>query len=71
MQQEQPANERSAFVTDLETIRRRVRQQIEEGAVTQGHEGDSQTVVKLLHDALDTEIVSVLHYRSVTSWPSE
>lgn len=63
MKQEQPANERSAFVTDLETIRRRARQQIEEGAVTQGYDGDSQTVVKLLNDALATEIVCVLRYR--------
>jgi bacterioferritin len=63
MKQEQPANERSAFVTDLETIRRRARQQIEEGAVTQGYDGDSQAVVKLLNDALATEIVCVLRYR--------
>lgn len=63
MKQEQPANERSAFVTDLETIRRRARQQIEEGAVTQGYDGDSETVVKLLNDALATEIICVLRYR--------
>jgi bacterioferritin len=63
MKQEQPTNERSAFVTDLETIRRRARQQIEEGAVTQGYNGDSETVVKLLNDALATEIVCVLRYR--------
>lgn len=63
MKQEQPANERSAFVTDLETIRRRARQQIEEGAMTQGYDGDSQMVVKLLNDALATEIVCVLRYR--------
>lgn len=63
MKQEKPVNDRGAFVTDLETIRRRARQQIEEGAVTQGYEGDSQTVVKLLNDALATEIVCVLRYR--------
>ena len=63
MKQEQPANEHSALVTDLETIRRRARQQIEEGAVTHGYNGDSQTVVKLLNDALATEIVCVLRYR--------
>lgn len=63
MKQDKPANERSAFVTDLETIRRRARQQIEEGAVTKGYEGDSQTVVRLLNDALATEIVCVLRYR--------
>jgi bacterioferritin len=63
MKQEKPASERKAFVTDLETIRLRARQQIEGGAVTQGYEGDSQTVVKLLNDALATEIVCVLRYR--------
>lgn len=63
MKQEKPVNDRSAFVTDLETIRRRARQQIEDGAVTQGYEGDSQAVVKLLNDALATEIVCVLRYR--------
>jgi len=63
MKPEKPVNDRSAFVTDLETIRRRARQQIEDGAVTQGYEGDSQTVVKLLNDALATEIVCVLRYR--------
>jgi bacterioferritin len=63
MKEEKPTNERSAFVTDLDTIRRRARQRIEEGAVTQGYEGDSQTVVRLLNDALATEIVCVLRYR--------
>jgi bacterioferritin len=63
MKQDNPVSDRSAFVTDLETIRRRARQQIEEGALTQGYEGDSQTVVRLLNDALATEIVCVLRYR--------
>ncbi len=63
MKQEKPVNERSAFVTDLDTIRRRARQRIEEGAVTKGYEGDSQAVVRLLNDALATEIVCVLRYR--------
>ena len=63
MKQEKPVNERSAFVTDLDTIRRRARQRIEEGAVTKGYEGDPQAVVRLLNDALATEIVCVLRYR--------
>ncbi len=63
MKQEDPVTDRTAFVTDLETIRRRARQQIEEGAVTQGYDGDSRTVVRLLNDALATEIVCVLRYR--------
>lgn len=63
MKREQSVNERSPFLTDLETIRRRARQQIESGALTQGYEGDSKAVVKLLNDALATEIVCVLRYR--------
>ena len=63
MKQPNPVNDRSAFVTDLETIRRRARQQVEEGAVTEGYDGDSQTVVRFLNIALATEIVCVLRYR--------
>ena len=63
MKQPSQTNDRSAFVTDLETIRRRARQQVEEGAVTQGYDGDSQAVVRFLNIALATEIVCVLRYR--------
>jgi bacterioferritin len=63
MKEQERVNDRTAFVTDLETIRRRARQQIEDGAVTQGYDGDSRTVVRLLNDALATEIVCVLRYR--------
>jgi len=54
---------KSDFVTDVEAIRRRARQHIEEGAVTQNYKADRETVVKLLNDALATEIVCVLRYR--------
>lgn len=63
MKQPSQANDRSAFLTDLDTIRRRARQQVEEGAVTQGYDGDSQAVVRFLNIALATEIVCVLRYR--------
>lgn len=53
----------SDFVTDVETIRRRARQHIEEGAVTQNYKADREMVVKLLNDALATEIVCVLRYK--------
>lgn len=53
----------SPFLTDIQTIRQRARKQIEEGAVTEGYLGDPDTVVKLLNDALATEIVCVLRYR--------
>jgi bacterioferritin len=51
------------FLTDVETIRKRARQHIEEGAVTAGYRADRETVVKLLNEALATEIVCTLRYR--------
>jgi len=51
------------FLTDIKTLRERARQHIEEGAVTAGYTADRQNVVKLLNDALATEIVCVLRYK--------
>ena len=51
------------FLTDIKTLRERARQHIEDGAVTQGYTGDRETVIKLLNEALATEIVCVLRYR--------
>src|SRR5712671_5666657 len=51
------------FLTDVSELRRRARQHIEEGAVTEGYRGDRDTVVKLLNEALATEIVCVLRYK--------
>jgi bacterioferritin len=53
----------SPFLTDIQTLRNRARQHIEEGAVTPGYAADRDTVVKLLNEALATEIVCVLRYR--------
>ena len=51
------------FLTDIKTLRERARQHIENGAVTQGYSADRETVIKLLNEALATEIVCVLRYR--------
>jgi bacterioferritin len=51
------------FLTDIKTLRERARQHIENGAVTEGYRADRETVVKLLNEALATEIVCVLRYR--------
>ncbi len=51
------------FVTDVKEIRRRARKHIEEGAVTDSYQADRVTVIKLLNEALATEIVCVLRYR--------
>ena len=51
------------FLTDVQELRKRARQHIEEGAVTEGYRGDRETVIKLLNEALATEIVCVLRYK--------
>jgi bacterioferritin len=51
------------FLTDIKTLRERARQHIEEGAVTPGYQADRETVLKLLNEALATEIVCVLRYK--------
>jgi bacterioferritin len=51
------------FLTDIKTLRERARKHIENGAVTEGYTADRETVIKLLNDALATEIVCVLRYR--------
>jgi bacterioferritin len=51
------------FLSDIETLRKRARAHIEKGAVTPGYRGDVKTVVKLLNEALATEIVCVLRYK--------
>ncbi len=50
-------------LTDVETLRKQARIHIEQGAVTAGYSADRNEVVKLLNDALATEIVCVLRYR--------
>jgi bacterioferritin len=51
------------FLTDIKTLRERARQHIENGAVTEGYSADRETVIKLLNEALATEIVCTLRYR--------
>ena len=51
------------FLSDVQTLRQRARQAIEEGAVTQGYEADRQQVCRVLNEALATEIVCVLRYK--------
>lgn len=51
------------FLTDVQTLRKRAREHIMQGAVTQGYKGDRDTVIKLLNEALATEIICVLRYK--------
>lgn len=51
------------FVSDIQEIRRRAREHIENGAVTESYGADRETVIKLLNEALATEIVCTLRYK--------
>jgi len=52
-----------AFLSDIATLRKRAREHIAEGAVTPGYHADRGVVIKLLNEALATEIVCVLRYK--------
>ena len=51
------------FLTDVKTLRARARKHIEKGAVTEGYRADRDTVIRILNEALATEIVCVLRYK--------
>jgi len=57
------AGSKAPFLTDVKTLRDRARKHIDEGSVTAGYAADRDTVLKLLNDALATEIVCTLRYR--------
>ena len=50
-------------LTDTQTLRKRARQHVEEGAVTTGYAADRTAVIQLLNEALATELVCVLRYK--------
>lgn len=52
-----------AFLSDIQEIRRRAREHIDKGAVTPGYQADREIILKLLNEALATEIVCVLRYK--------
>ena len=51
------------FLSDIQTIRRRAREHIQQGAVTPGYTADRETVLRLLNEALATEIICTLRYK--------
>ncbi len=51
------------FLSDVQELRRRARQHIEEGAVTDSYGCDRETVIDMLNQALATEVVCVLRYK--------
>ena len=58
-----PSQGGGGFLSDIETLRKRAREHIAEGAVTPGYHADRNVVVKLLNEALATEIICVLRYK--------
>lgn len=52
------------FLADIEEIKRRAREQIMQGAITPSYEGDTQTAIEILNQALATEIVCILRYKN-------
>jgi bacterioferritin len=51
------------FLSDIQTLRKRARQQMECGAVTPGYAADRDAVINILNAALATEIVCQLRYK--------
>ncbi|MGD0501889.1 MAG: ferritin-like domain-containing protein [Steroidobacteraceae bacterium] len=50
------------FLSDVQTLRARARQHMEEGSVTPSYEGDVKKTIEILQAVLATEIVCVLRY---------
>ncbi len=51
------------FFSDIKTLRERARRHIEEGAVTDRYRADRETVLRLLNEALATEMVCAMRYK--------
>src|SRR6184192_2772550 len=58
-----PEQSAAAPNIDVQAIRQQARQDIESGALTPDYEANPQAVIRLLNEALATEIVCVLRYR--------
>lgn len=54
---------KKAFVSDIKKIREHARRHIEKGAITDGYSADRDAVVRILNEALATEIVCTLRYK--------
>lgn len=54
---------KKTFSLDMQALRERARKHIADGAVTGGYAADREQVVKLLNEALATEIICVLRYK--------
>ena len=57
------ANTSQPFLTDVTELRKRAREHMDRGAITNSYELDSKQVCDILNQALATEIVCVLRYK--------
>ena len=51
------------FLTDVETLRKRAREHLELGPITDAYGADRERVIAVLNEVLATEIVCVLRYK--------
>src|SRR5678810_1119076 len=54
----------NTFKADIEEIRRRALEKMDEGAVTSAYQADREKVIEVLNEVLATETVCTLRYRS-------
>lgn len=54
----------NVFKADMEEIRRRAMEKIDQGAVTASYQADRERVIEVLNEVLATETVCVLRYKS-------
>ncbi len=57
-----PTDSTKPFLTDVQTLRDRARQHLEDGGVTATYKGDVHQTIAILQSVLATEIVCVLRY---------
>ena len=53
----------TSFLSDIQEIRRRARENMNRGAITSDYKGDVKQAIDILNQALATEIVCVLRYK--------
>ena len=53
----------SEFLTDVETLRRRAREHMDQGPVTDAYGADRERVISVLNEVVATEIVCYLRYK--------
>ena len=54
----------NTFKADFEEIRRRAREHMEQGPITEAYQADREKVISVLNEVLATELVCVLRYKS-------